>query len=115
MHIEDKHDPSADEVVAIERRLYEHNCQATGFSDGKDLRFVARDKVGNIIGAALGYSWGGISENSCGSPNQPAGVGWAAHWELQLLRASPRLAQSYVSQLTQRDANAIYKERRRRA
>ena len=42
MHIEDKHDPSADEVVAIERRLYEHKCQATGFSDGKDLRFVAR-------------------------------------------------------------------------
>ena len=27
-----------------------------------NLEFVARDKVGNIIGAALGYSWGGISE-----------------------------------------------------
>jgi hypothetical protein len=43
MHIEEKHDPSADEVAAIERRLYEHNCQATGFSDGKDLGFVARE------------------------------------------------------------------------
>ena len=62
MHIEEKHDTSADEVAAIERRLYEHNCQASGFSDGKDLGFVARDKDGNIIGAALGYSWGGISE-----------------------------------------------------
>ena len=62
MHIEGKHDTSADEVATIERRLYEHNCQASGFSDGKDLGFVARDKEGNIIGAALGYSWGGISE-----------------------------------------------------
>lgn len=62
MHIEEKHDSSADEVAAIERCLYEHNCQASGFSDGKDLGFVARDKEGNIIGAALGYSWGGISE-----------------------------------------------------
>ena len=62
MHIEEMHDPSADEAAVIERRLYEHNCQATGFSDGKDLGFVARDKDGNIIGAALGYSWGGISE-----------------------------------------------------
>ncbi len=62
MHIEEKHDSSADEVAAIERRLYEHNCQATGLSDGKDLGFVARDEDDNIIGAALGYSWGGISE-----------------------------------------------------
>ena len=62
MHIEEKHDTSADEVATIERRLYEHNCQASGFSDGKDLGFVARGKDGNIIGAALGYSWGGISE-----------------------------------------------------
>ena len=62
MHIEEKHDSSADEVAAIERCLYEHNCQASGFSDGKDLGFVARDEDGNIIGAALGYSWGGISE-----------------------------------------------------
>ena len=62
MHIEEKHDSSADEVAAIERCLYGHNCQASGFSDGKDLGFVARDKEGNIIGAALGYSWGGISE-----------------------------------------------------
>ena len=54
MHIEEKHDPSADEVVAIERRLYKYNCQATGFSDDKDLGFVARDKVGNIIG---GSTW----------------------------------------------------------
>ena len=62
MHIEEKHDSSADEVAAIERCLYEHNCQASGFSDGKDLGFVARDKDDNIIGAAFGYSWGGISE-----------------------------------------------------
>ena len=62
MHIEEKHDPSADEVAAIERRVYDHNCHATGFSDGKDLGFVARDKDDNIIGAAFGYSWGGISE-----------------------------------------------------
>src|SRR6478752_6744637 len=62
MHIEEKHDLSEEEVAAIERRLYEHICQVTGFSDGKDLGFVARDRDGNIIGAALGCSWGGISE-----------------------------------------------------
>jgi len=62
MHIEEKHDLSEEEVAAIERRLYEHICQVTGFSDGKELGFVARDRDGNIIGAALGCSWGGISE-----------------------------------------------------
>jgi GNAT superfamily N-acetyltransferase len=62
MHIEERHDASANEVAAIEHRLYEHNCRATGFCDGKDLGFVARDEDGNVIGAVLGYSWGGISE-----------------------------------------------------
>ena len=80
MHIEEKHDPSADEVAVIERRLYEHNCQATGFNDGEDLEFVARDKDGNIIGAALGYSWGGISELKqlwVAEPSRKRGLGSA--------------------------------------
>ena len=80
MHIKEMHDPSADEVDAIERRLYEHNCQASGFSDGKDLGFVARGKDGNIIGAALGYSWGGISELKqlwVAEPSRARGLGSA--------------------------------------
>jgi len=80
MHIEEKRDLSPDEVAAIERRLYEHNCRATGFSDGKDLGFVACDEDGNIIGAALGYSWGGISELKqlwVAEPNRRRGLGSA--------------------------------------
>jgi ribosomal protein S18 acetylase RimI-like enzyme len=62
MDIEEKHDFSTEDVAAIERRLYEHICQAIGSDDAKDLGYVARDEHGNIIGAALGCSWSGISE-----------------------------------------------------
>ena len=80
MYIEEKHDPCADEIAAIEHRLYEHNCKATGLSDGKDLGFVARDKDGNVIGTAFGYSWGGISELKqlwVAEPSRKRGLGSA--------------------------------------
>ncbi|MGB8183686.1 MAG: GNAT family N-acetyltransferase [Pseudolabrys sp.] len=98
MHIEEKHDSSADEVAAIERCLYEHNCQASGFSDGKDLGFVARDTDGNIIGAALGYSWGGISELKqlwVAEPSRGRGLGSA-------------LLDKFINQARKRGARRIW-------
>jgi N-acetylglutamate synthase-like GNAT family acetyltransferase len=62
MRIEAKHELSADEVAEIEERLYEHNSKATGAYDGLEFGFVARDETGNVVGAALGYSWAGIAE-----------------------------------------------------
>ena len=55
-------DLSPNEVDAIEDRLYEHNSQATGRHDGQWLGFVIRDDAGQMIGAAAGYTWAGISE-----------------------------------------------------
>lgn len=62
MRVEAKHDLSANEVAAIEDRLYEHNREATGAHDGEELGFVIRDDAGDMVGAALGYSWAGIAE-----------------------------------------------------
>ena len=62
MRVEAKHDLSPNEVAAVERRLYEHNSEATRADDGQDLGFVIRDESGDVIGAAFGYSWAGIAE-----------------------------------------------------
>jgi GNAT superfamily N-acetyltransferase len=80
MQIEEVSDPTANEVAAIEHSLYEHNCRATGFRDGKGLGFVVRDKDGKIIAAALGYLWGGISELKqlwVAEPSRGSGLGSA--------------------------------------
>jgi GNAT superfamily N-acetyltransferase len=62
MRVKAKHDLSPDEVAAVEHRLYEHNREATGARDGRNLGFVIRDESGDVIGAALGHSWAGIAE-----------------------------------------------------
>ena len=62
LQLEARHDLSPDELDAIEVHLYEHNRQATGRHDGLGLGFVIRDGAGEMIGAAAGYSWAGISE-----------------------------------------------------
>ena len=62
MCVEAKNDLSANAVAAVEHRLYEHNREATGARDGRDLGFVVRDETGDVVGAALGYSWAGIAE-----------------------------------------------------
>jgi len=62
MRIEAKHDLSAEDGFAIEERLYEFNRAATGCHDGEGLGFFMRDEAGLVVGAALGYSWAGISE-----------------------------------------------------
>lgn len=62
MQIEPKHELTAADIGAIEDHLYDHNRHATGAHDGRDLGFVIRDDAGEVIGAALGYSWAGVSE-----------------------------------------------------
>lgn len=58
MNVVARHDLDA---AAIEQRLYEFNMDATGYRDGLDLGFVA-EEAGEIVGAAAGYTWGGICE-----------------------------------------------------
>jgi ribosomal protein S18 acetylase RimI-like enzyme len=60
--IEPRHDLSPNEIDAIEDRLYDFNSAATGRHDGAGLGFVIRDEAGQVIGAAAGYTWSGISE-----------------------------------------------------
>lgn len=62
LQLEARHDLTPNEVDAIEDRLYEHNSHATGRHDGQGLGFVIRDDAGQMIGAAVGYTWAGISE-----------------------------------------------------
>jgi len=62
IQIEAKHDLTPNEIGAIEDRLYEHNSNATGYDDGRDLGFLIRDEVGRIIGVVAGFTWSGISE-----------------------------------------------------
>ena len=61
-HILPRHDLTITEIDRLEQRLYDHNRQATGRHDGKDLAFVAVDVHGTQIGAIAGYSWAGIAE-----------------------------------------------------
>lgn len=62
MRIEANHDLGAEDGFAIEERLYEFNREATGAHDGEGLGFIMRDDDGVVVGAALGYTWAGISE-----------------------------------------------------
>ena len=57
-----KHDLSANEIDAIEDRIYAYNRDAIGRDDAQGLGFVIRDEVGRIVGVATGYSWAGTSE-----------------------------------------------------
>lgn len=60
--IEPTHDLTAQQIDAIEDRLYAHNSAATGRDDARGLAFVIRDAAGEIIAAAAGYSWCATSE-----------------------------------------------------
>lgn len=62
MRIEARHDLAAADASAIEERLYEFNRNAIGVYDGEGLGFFMHADDGVLIGAALGYTWAGISE-----------------------------------------------------
>jgi N-acetylglutamate synthase-like GNAT family acetyltransferase len=59
--IKPRHALTAIETDALEAHLYEFNRAATGYDDGEGLAFVA-EQDGEVVGAAAGYSWGGICE-----------------------------------------------------
>jgi GNAT superfamily N-acetyltransferase len=62
LQVESLHDLSPNEIDAIEDRIYHHNSSATGRDDVQGLGFVIRNKLGQIIGVAAGYTWSGTSE-----------------------------------------------------
>jgi GNAT superfamily N-acetyltransferase len=61
-HVEPRHNISPVEIDAVEIGLYRFNLAATGRDDGRGLAFVMRDEKFQIVGAAAGYSWAGVSE-----------------------------------------------------
>ena len=58
MQILERHDL---DVSPIDGRLYEFNSQATGYHDGREFAFTV-EEAGEVIGAAAGYTWGGIGD-----------------------------------------------------
>lgn len=57
-----RHDLSADEVDAIEDRIYDHNSTSIGCADAQGIGFVIKDEIGEIIAAISGYTWANTSE-----------------------------------------------------
>ena len=62
LQIEPRHDLSANEIEAIEDRLYDHNSCVTGRRDGRGVAFIIRNELGHMIGVAAGYTWSDTSE-----------------------------------------------------
>ncbi|HLY78929.1 MAG TPA: GNAT family N-acetyltransferase [Caulobacteraceae bacterium] len=57
-----RHDFTAEDIEALEDRLYQHNSAATGHADGRGLGFEYLDDAGRQIGAIAGHTWGGVAE-----------------------------------------------------
>jgi ribosomal protein S18 acetylase RimI-like enzyme len=55
-------DASSRDLDLLERRLYEFNCEATGFRDGRRLVVWLRDSAGRIQAGLSGHTWGGACE-----------------------------------------------------
>lgn len=56
------HDMTAEQVDALEDRLYIHNAHVTGRDDAQGIGFVVESGTEGLIGAAAGYSWAGSAE-----------------------------------------------------
>jgi ribosomal protein S18 acetylase RimI-like enzyme len=59
--IKARHDLTPDELDRLEDHLYEINASQTGYENAALLGFVA-EAQGELVGAAAGYTWGGICE-----------------------------------------------------
>lgn len=59
--IQSRHDLALEQVEALEDRLYAFNAGRSGHDDAAPLAFVA-EVDGTLIGAAAGFTWGGICE-----------------------------------------------------
>jgi GNAT superfamily N-acetyltransferase len=55
-------DATSRDLDYLERRLYEFNCEATGFRDGRRLVVWLRDSAGRIQAGLSGHTWGGACE-----------------------------------------------------
>jgi GNAT superfamily N-acetyltransferase len=54
-------EPTPDDVLYLEDRIYEFNSAATGISDGMWLAFFVR-VLGRIVAGICGNTWGGTCE-----------------------------------------------------
>jgi GNAT superfamily N-acetyltransferase len=59
--VQARHDLTAEDVDALEDRLYAFNASRTGYHDGARLAFLARVEV-ELVGAVAGFTWGGVCE-----------------------------------------------------
>jgi len=56
-----RHNLTPDQIDELEDRLYAFNTSRIGRADAAQLSFVA-EHDGELIGAAAGYTWGGVCE-----------------------------------------------------
>jgi GNAT superfamily N-acetyltransferase len=54
-------EPTPEDILYLEDRVYEFNADATGITDGNWLAFVVRDR-GRIVAGICGATWGGTFE-----------------------------------------------------
>jgi ribosomal protein S18 acetylase RimI-like enzyme len=59
--IQPRHDLTAQQIHALEDRLYAFNAARTGHHDAAPLAFTAEVR-GELVGAAAGFTWGGVCE-----------------------------------------------------
>ena len=96
--IQPAHNLSADEIDAIEDRIYNHNARAVGRNDARGLGFVIKDDEGRLIGVAAGYSWAATSELQqmwIDEAYRGRGYGW-------------RLLEAYIAEATGRGVRRIW-------
>jgi ribosomal protein S18 acetylase RimI-like enzyme len=51
-------EPRPEDVRLLEERIYEHNVQATGISDGRLFAVFLRDDMDSVVGGIYGWTWG---------------------------------------------------------
>ena len=55
-------EPSPDDVLYLEDRIYEFNSAATGIAGGEWLTIFVRDDSGRVVAGLCGSTWGGWAE-----------------------------------------------------
>lgn len=61
MRLTARHDLTPGEIDELEERIYEYNAARTGYRDAAQISFTL-ETDGKLIGAAAGYTWGGMCE-----------------------------------------------------
>ncbi|MBN9660923.1 MAG: GNAT family N-acetyltransferase [Acidobacteria bacterium] len=93
-----RHDLTPNEIDALEESLYRHNSRATGRVDAQGLGFTICDDDGQVIAAAAGFTWSGISElKQMWVDERYRGLGYAR-----------RLLQAYIAEARVRGVRWIW-------